>query len=613
MDTNYYNNYNGSQNQNQNESQETAYGQTQNLAGSQGQNQEQTYSQVQDNGYSQSQNQEQSYSQAQDTSYSQSQGTAYSQAQNQGTSYGQGQDTAYSQAQNQGTSYGQAQDTAYSQAQNQGASYGQAQDTSYGQNQGASYSQNQTQSYGQAQNTAAGQSQDPGASSLYSYSFVKQKAQNSQNASATQSQGYTQSQQFAASGAPASGKKKKARKEKRKGGFGKTLAKCAAIALVFGLVGGTVFYGTGVVFDYATGGQESQQTAGTSVNQDNGGKLTTTSTGTKAVVSDVSEVVENVMPSIVAITNLSVQQVQSWFGQTFQQEIPSAGSGIIVAQTDELLYIATNNHVVSGATTLTVNFVDDTSVAAEIKGTDSTTDLAVITVKISDIPSETMSKIKVATLGSSDNLKVGEPAVAIGNALGYGQSVTTGVISALNREVTVTDQNNNTVTNSLIQTDAAINPGNSGGALLNINGEVVGINSVKYTDTDVEGMGYAIPIDTAEPIINDLISKEKVDDSQAAYLGVTGVDVNDELGDQFNMPNGIYLTQVVEGSAADQAGIRPGDILTAFDGREVNSMDALSERMKYYAAGTTVEVSLKVSENGEWIDKTVTVTLGKRN
>ncbi len=580
MDNSYNNNYNfnGSQNQDQ------TYGQSQN----------------QDQTYGQSQNQDQAYSQTQQSgqTYSQAQDQSYNQTQQSGQTYSQSETTGQSQV------YGQSEPAGQDQSYSQTYSQSQTQDTAYG------------QSAGQAQSREQEQAQGTGASSLYSYSYVNQKAQNNQSQQNYQNQGYAQSQQFTASNEPPASKKKKAPKEKKKGGFGKALGKCAAIALVFGLVAGTVFYGTGYVFDYATGGQETQQTGGNAVSQGNDGndgKITTTSTGTQAVVSDVSEVVENVMPSIVAITNLSVQQVQSWFGQTYQQEVPSAGSGIIIGQTDEELYIATNNHVVSDATTLTVNFVDDTSVAAEIKGTDSSTDLAVITVRISDIPEETLSQIKVATLGNSDNLKVGEPAIAIGNALGYGQSVTTGVISALDREVTVTDQNNNTVTNSLIQTDAAINPGNSGGALLNINGEVVGINSVKYTDTDVEGMGYAIPITTAEPIINDLINLEPVAESEVAYLGVSGMDVTDEVGSQYNWPNGIYVIQVMEGSPAQQAGIYAGDIITAFDGREVSSMSALQERMQYYAAGTTVEVSLKVSENGEWIDRTVTVTLGSRN
>ena len=425
---------------------------------------------------------------------------------------------------------------------------------------------------------------------------------------------------------------KQTRKKKHTGRAGRTAKRIGAItlsAVLFGGVAAGTFQGvnylsgyTAVQTESASAGSAAEgSAAGTTQPSDSGnGQVLQTASSASSDSMSVADVAEAVMPSIVSITNRSVQEVQNYFsmfgyygGQPQTQETESMGSGIIIGQNDTELLIATNNHVVEGADSLTVSFIDNQAYEANIKGTDSANDLAVIAVPLSSISADTMSQIRTAALGDSDSLRVGEQVVAIGNALGYGQSVTTGVISALNREVTVTDQNNNTVTNSLIQTDAAINPGNSGGALLNINGEVVGINSVKYTDTDVEGMGYAIPIDTAEPIINDLISKEKVDDSQAAYLGVTGVDVNDELGDQFNMPNGIYLTQVVEGSAADQAGIRPGDILTAFDGREVNSMDALSERMKYYAAGTTVEVSLKVSENGEWIDKTVTVTLGKRN
>lgn len=482
--------------------------------------------------------------------------------------------------------------------------------------------------------TAGGTGAAGGTSdSVYSYSYVNQnreenrwtdpgRSQQSSWNGTNQSQqqngwnGTNQSQQNRQYYTPYDEPKhrKKQPKEKKKGGFGMKLVKCAAIALVFGLVSGTVFHGTGMVFDYATGNNsktEVQQSTSANVNN----KVTTTSASTKAVVSDISEMVEEVMPAIVSITSLSVQEVQVpfWFGDSYTEETPSAGSGIIVAQTEDEIYIATNNHVVSGATTLTVTFVNDESVSAEIKGTDSSTDLAVISVKISDIPEETMSQIKVATLGDSDSLKVGEPAVAIGNAMGYGQSVTTGVISALNREVTVTDSNGNAITNSLIQTDAAINPGNSGGALMNINGEVIGINSVKYTDTDVEGMGYAIPMSMAEPIINDLITKEVVDESESAYLGVSGVDVTDEVSETYNMPKGIYVAQVVSGSAAEQAGIKKGDIITEFDGREVDSMNALAERMQYYAAGTTVDITVKVAENGEYIEKTISVTLGKKN
>lgn len=467
---------------------------------------------------------------------------------------------------------------------------------------------------------------NPPIDSLYSYSYANKEDQKKANGASEASEAKeanetnetnetNEARQTYSAFYEGPGKPGDMPKPKKKGGFGKTLGKCAAIALVLGLVSGTVFYGTGYIFDYATGkdiAQTSLQGKGSGAAA-GGGKVTTTSTGTQAVVSDVSQVVDNVMPSIVSITNMSVQEYHSFFGQTFSQETPSAGSGIIVAQTDKELYIATNNHVVSGADTLSVSFVNDKTVAAEVKGTDASTDLAVISVKKSDIPEDTLNQIKVATLGKSDSLQVGEPAIAIGNALGYGQSVTTGVVSALNREVTLSDPQGGSITNSLIQTDAAINPGNSGGALLNIKGEVVGINSAKYTDTKVEGMGYAIPMSTAEPIINDLITKEVVEESKAAYLGVAGVDVTDEVGDQFNMPKGLYVTQVMEGSAAEQAGIRQGDIITAFDGRAITSMDSLRERLQYYSAGSTVEIARKTSQDGKWVESTVTVTLGKKN
>lgn len=450
--------------------------------------------------------------------------------------------------------------------------------------------------------------------SLYSYSYVNQK-QGAQNQAQENRQFYTAYE--APTDAKKAKKQKRAKKqrERKPHGFGVKLGRCAAIALVAGMVGGTAFYGTGVIIDRTFGVGANAPTNPQTAVGNQSRKLTTTSTGTKTVVSDVSEVVDNVMPSIVSITNLTVQDVQMpfWFGdERYSQEVPSAGSGIIVAQTDKELYIATNNHVVDNATELTVTFEDNQSVAAEIKGTDPATDLAVISVPIENIPADTLGKIKVATLGKSESLKVGEPAIAIGNALGYGQSVTTGVISALEREVTVTDGSNNPITNSLIQTDAAINPGNSGGALININGEVVGINSVKYSDTDVEGMGYAIPISTAEPIINDLITREAVDESEAAFLGISGISVTDEVSESYNMPKGIYITQVTKGSAAEKAGIKPGDIITSFDGRAVTSREQLAERMQYYAAGTTVDIEIKTAEGGEYAERTVSVTLGKK-
>ena len=414
-------------------------------------------------------------------------------------------------------------------------------------------------------------------------------------------------------------KKQKAPKVKKQRGFGMTMTKCAALALVFGLVSGTVFYGTGKAFEYTMGGFSSEQ-ASTGNNQPSSvttksGDLSATSVSTATTVTDVSDIVENVMPSIVSITNMGQQELgQDFFGRRYVQDTESAGSGIIIAQTEKEIYIATNNHVVAGSTQLTVNFIDDQTVSAEIKGTDPSTDLAVLSIQSKDIPSETMEKIKVATLGDSDNLKVGQGTVAIGNALGYGQSVTTGVISAIGREVTVQDENTGaSITNDLIQTSAAINPGNSGGALLNMNGEVIGINSVKYTDTQVEGMGFSIPISEAEPIINDLITREVVDESKSAFLGVQGQDVDEEFSVSFGIPEGLYITLVQENTAAAQAGIKKGDVLTEFDGRKIRSMESLSEVIQYYAAGTEVELTLQVNENGEWQEKKVMVTLGKKN
>lgn len=452
--------------------------------------------------------------------------------------------------------------------------------------------------------------------SLYSYSYVNEDNQErnpnyyermeSENQYYTNSNTYTEPQQK---------KKEKKAKIKKKHGFGVTLGKTAAIALVFGMVSGSVFYGTGYALDYANGkvtGSENQDSIHTS-SSNSSGKLSATNVSTATTVNDVSDIVENVMPSIVSITNMG-QQTVNFFGQRVTQDTEGAGSGIIIAQTEDTIYIATNNHVVANANQLTVSFIDDQSVTAEIKGTDASTDLAVLAVAVSDIPKDTLSQIKVATLGDSDDIRVGESAVAIGNALGYGQSVTTGVISALNREVTVQDEMTGTsVTNDLIQTSAAINPGNSGGALLNMKGEVIGINSVKYSDEDVEGMGFAIPISQAEPIINDLINREVVDEADTAYLGIAGQDVTSQISEAYGMPEGIYVTQVKDGTAAAEAGIQKGDIITEFDGKKVSSMDGLRDNLQYYAAGTTVDVVIQKNQNGEWQEQTISVTLGKKN
>ena len=384
-------------------------------------------------------------------------------------------------------------------------------------------------------------------------------------------------------------------------GIGKKIAKLVASAAVFGLVAGACFVGVSVVKDkfYPSTADKIETTSGTTSSKKE------TSSGSSSNSQNVASVVNEVMPSVVSITSTIQSSNYYGFGT---QESEGAGSGFIIAKTKDSLMIATNNHVVSDATSLTVGFVDDTTAKATVVGTDSSADLAVISVKIKDIKDSTASKIKVATLGSSDDLKVGEEVVAIGNALGYGQSVTTGVVSAKNREVSLTDG-----TMNLLQTDAAINPGNSGGALLNTAGEVIGINSVKYSDTSVEGIGYAIPMDTAKPIIEELITKEKVDESNSAYLGIAGVDVTSDVAKTYNMPTGVYVAQVIEGAAAEQAGIQKGDIITKFDGKDVTSMEELSYNLQYYAAGSTVDVVIERSSNGQYEEQTISVTLGKKN
>ena len=403
---------------------------------------------------------------------------------------------------------------------------------------------------------------------------------------------------------------------RKKNSWARKAAGITAAAVLFGTVAGGVMTGVNYVGARLTGladitatapaeteGTTTAQVPETSAASNNG------STTAVSTVTDVSSIAEKAMPSLVAINDTMTVEQNNFFGMPQTYQAQSSGSGIIVGQNDTELLIATNNHVVSGATDMKVTFTDSTQVAAAVKGTDSATDLAIIAVKLSDIPSDTMSKIKVATLGNSDNVKVGQQVIAIGNALGYGQSLTVGYISALDREIT--DENG--IQHTYIQTDAAINPGNSGGALLNTAGEVIGINSVKYSDTSVEGIGYAIPMDTAKPIIEELITKEKVDESNSAYLGIVGVDVTSDVAKTYNMPTGVYVAQVMEGAAAEQAGIQKGDIITKFDGKDVTSMEELSYNMQYYAAGTTVDVVIERSSNGQYEEQTISVTLGKKN
>lgn len=440
----------------------------------------------------------------------------------------------------------------------------------------------------------------------------------------------------------------KKKKEKKPGsGIGKKFGMCITMALVFGLVAGLVFQGVNVVGNKLLGTDNSSaqrqvdnvqmvpSTSGGSeqASNDSDSNATKLSAGTLSV----ADIANNAMPSVVAITAVSVQEVQDFFGGTQQYEDVGSGSGIIVGQNDEELLIATNNHVIENAKNVSVSFYGDdvdasalesgtsgmnqdmeavaeeyakNSVAAQIKGTDAENDLAVVAVQKSDIPEETLNQIKVATIGDSDSLVVGEQVVAIGNALGYGQSVTSGYVSALNRSI-----NMENTADSLIQTDAAINPGNSGGALLNMQGELVGINSAKFADETVEGMGFAIPISTAQPILDDLMNREtrsKVDEDKAAYMGITCMNVSAEVSQMYNLPSGVFVSEVEKDGPAEQAGIQSGDIITSLDGTKVSSYDEMTSRLEYYAAGETIEIIVQRADSGQYVAKTLTITLGSR-
>ena len=391
--------------------------------------------------------------------------------------------------------------------------------------------------------------------------------------------------------------------QKPKKPFPKKAVAIALSAVLIGGLAGAAFEGGSYLTSKALNGNGSSTTSTSSNKVVSSAQLTTANS---SVTSDISTIVENAMPSIVSITNMSVQKVQSFFGG--YQEVPSesAGSGIIVGQNDSELLIVTNNHVVENSETLTVTFCNEESIEAAVKGTDSSRDLAVVAVPLDSIPDDTMSQIKTAVIGNSDSLKVGEPAIAIGNALGYGQSVTTGIISAKERSIEGYD-------GSYIQTDAAINPGNSGGALLNINGEVIGINSAKISDSTVEGMGFAIPISDVSDIIQNLMNKEtrtKVAENEQGYLGIKGYDVNETGAQMYNMPTGVYIAEVTKNGAADKAGLSKGTIITAFDGNSVTSMDGLKGQLAYYKVGEKVTVTVQVPENnGEYTESEVEVTL----
>lgn len=437
-----------------------------------------------------------------------------------------------------------------------------------------------------------------------------------------------------------SDKKPTRKKQRSRNKLGTTIG----LAVVFGLVAGIVFQGVNLTTErfLATDTEQKDQVETAQLTKETtaDSKDTQNSADSSEVTGSVASVAKTAMPTVVAITSVSIQEIPYYFGfgfssrSTQQYSSEGSGSGIIVGENDDELLIATNNHVVSGATTLNVCFMgsdvvsaeqetaetaaDDSAdinvedaVSAKIKGTDESNDLAVIAVAKADIPQDTLSEIKIAQLDTSDDLEVGEQVVAIGNALGYGQSVTSGWISALNRTISTDDMTGS----GLIQTDAAINPGNSGGALLNMKGEVIGINSAKFASNAVEGMGYAIPISKAQPILEDLMSREtrdKVDSSEASYLGINPLDLSAEVTAMFDMPEGVFVSSVSTGEAADNAGIRKGDIITGFDGQTVTGRDDLNDKMKYYAAGETVDITIARAQNGQYVEQTVQVTLGSR-
>lgn len=418
-------------------------------------------------------------------------------------------------------------------------------------------------------------------------------------------------------------------------GYGKKALISVSLGLIFGLFAGAGFFGVRAVADKIGGTHEQTavEAAGEAVSDSeavsDGAESGTKETGGSAeqsgaagntaikktdnitaVVSDVTDVVDEVMPAIVSINNHYVERM-SYFGQPFTQEEDATGSGIIVGQNDTELLVATNYHVIADAEQLTVQFVEGSEVEASVKGTDADMDLAVIAVPLDQMDKSTMNQIAVATLGDSDSLKVGEPAIAIGNALGYGQSVTTGVISALNRSIDLSDGS----TGTFIQTDAAINPGNSGGALLNIKGEVIGINSNKIGGSTIEGMGYAIPISSASPIIAELMLKEtknKVAEDERGYLGISGISVTEYVSETYGMPEGVYVSQVYDNTAAAEAGLQKGDIITGLDGEKIGSMDELQAELEFYAKGQTVTLTVMSPANNGYESREVRLTLGNK-
>lgn len=410
-------------------------------------------------------------------------------------------------------------------------------------------------------------------------------------------------------------KQKKAKDKKpknRKSGFGKKAAGVVAAAVVFGLVAGIVFQGVRYGSDKLLG-KDSQITTEQSAEgstENNAPQLKQASSDTTSTVYDVATVAQKVMPSIVSITGTYVTTYDYWFN-SYQQESTGAGSGIIIGKDDQYLYLATNYHVVQNAKSLSVTFVDGKSADATVKGYVENNDIAVVTVKLSDISDDTLNEIKEIQVGSSDDLAVGDPCVAIGNALGYGQSVTVGYISALNREISASDE-----TVKVLQTDAAINPGNSGGALVNMQGELIGINTAKYSDTSVEGMGYALPISDVQDIINDLIAGKNVSNdgttSGQAYLGISAQTITSQYAQLLNMPEGVYISSVEQGSAAEECGLQSGDIICSLDGEDIADMETFHDKIVACNPGDKVSIVYYRNNNGNYEKQTATATLKEK-
>ena len=518
----------------------------------------------------------------------------------------QQQGQASTGAQTQGSYNWQNQQTSGNQqAQYQNGQSAQNQQTQYQNSQSAQNQQVQYQNSQSVQSHQSGQAFQ-NQQTQYQDSQAGQQAQTSQSGFQGGFQNHQPSEEH--------------HEKRRKNGLTRKVAGITAAALLFGTVSGGTMVGINKIADSfgpASYPLVSSQTAVEDSTTEAQTSASASASGNSAVAGnaaalDVSAIVKSAMPSVVAINNTMLYQSNNWWGMSQTYEVPSSGSGIIIGQNDEELLIATNNHVVEDSENLSVVFIDDTSVNASIKGTDADSDLAVIAVALKDIPEDTLSQISVAKLGDSDALEVGQGVVAIGNALGYGQSVTVGYVSALNREVKV----DNTVTRNLLQTDAAINPGNSGGALLNMKGEVIGINAAKYSSTDVEGIGYAIPISKAQEILSTLMTQrtknQTVAEGEEGYLGIQGLTVDDSMVKQQDMPAGVFVYGIIDGGAAANSDLRKRDIIVKFDGQSVKSMAALQDLLKYYKAGETVELGVKSLENGEYVDRTVTITLGTK-